>query len=465
MASILLVEDEKLIRWGFRRALEARGHVVDEAASLEQAENHLRDHRPEILILDVRLPDGNGVDFMVDQKAALSESLVIVITASGAVDTAVRAMKAGAIDFLSKPLAEEEMIAAVDQATERLSERNAVERTRREGERAIERTVVARSVGMKSVLEMAGIVAASPAATVLVTGETGTGKEVIARFVHARSARSSHPTLALNCAALPETLVESELFGHEKGAFTDAKSARKGIFELGDGGTIVLDEVGELPMQLQAKLLRFLEERTFRRVGGTREIRVDVRVVALSNRDLEVATNAKEFRPDLYYRLNVFPIHIPPLRDRPDDIVPLAEHFVGLFGPLCGKAFSGVTPELAEALVNHGWPGNVRELRNLMERATILESGGVVTGRHLPLTRLPETAISAIPGEPFGGEILPLDEAEFILVERAMRLCHGNQSKAGRMLGVTRDQVRYRVKRYVEEGRWKLEPVEEEPEG
>ena len=186
MASILLVEDEKLIRWGFRRALEARGHVVDEAASLEQAENHLRDHRPDILILDVRLPDGNGVDFMVDQKAALSESLVIVITASGAIDTAVRAMKAGAVDFLSKPLSEEEMLAAVDQATERLSERNAVERTRREGERAIERTVVARSVGMKSVLEMAGIVAASPAATVLVTGETGTGKEVIARFVHAQ---------------------------------------------------------------------------------------------------------------------------------------------------------------------------------------------------------------------------------------------------------------------------------------
>jgi DNA-binding NtrC family response regulator len=463
VASILLVEDEKLIRWGFRRALEARGHVVDEAACLEQAENHLRDHRPDILILDVRLPDGNGVDFMLEQKAALSESLVIVITASGAIDTAVRAMKAGAMDFLSKPLAEEEMLAAVDQATERLSERNAVERTRRDGERAIERTVVAKSFGMKGILELAAIVAASPAATVLVSGETGTGKEVVARFIHARSARSSHPTLALNCAALPENLVESELFGHEKGAFTDAKSARKGIFELGDGGTIVLDEVGELPMPLQAKLLRFLEERTFRRVGGTREIRVDVRVVALSNRDLEAATKVNEFRADLFFRLNVFPIHIPPLRERPEDIVPLAEHFVGLFGPLCGKTFSGISPELAEALLRHQWPGNVRELRNLMERATILESGGVVTGRHLPLSRPAETATPPAAREPFGGEVLPLDEAEFILVERAMRLCNGNQSKAGRVLGVTRDQVRYRVKRYVDEGRWKLETPEEDP--
>jgi len=462
VAFILLVEDEKLIRWGFRRALESRGHVVDEAASLEQAEEHLRDHRPDILILDVRLPDGNGVDFMIEQKAALAESLVIVITASGAVETAVRAMKAGAVDFLSKPLAEEEMLAAVDQAAERLAERNAVERTRREGERAIERTVVAKSAGMKEVLDMAAIVAASSAATVLVTGETGTGKEVVARFIHARSSRNANPILTLNCAALPEHLVESEIFGHEKGAYTDAKSGRRGLFELADGGTLVLDEVGEVPLPLQAKLLRFLEERSFRRVGGTREIRVDVRVMALSNRDLEVATKAGEFRSDLYFRLNVFPIHIPPLRDRPDDIVPLAEHFVGLFGPLAGKVFSGVSPDLADALLRHPWPGNVRELRNLMERATILEAGGVVTGRYLPLARTPEGAPAAL-REPFGGEMMPLDEAEFLLVERAMRLSGGNQSKAGRLLGVTRDQVRYRVKRYVDEGRWKLGAPEDEP--
>jgi DNA-binding NtrC family response regulator len=462
VAFILLVEDEKLIRWGFRRALESRGHVVHEAATLENAEAHLKDHRPDILILDVRLPDGNGVDFMVEQKAALAESLVIVITASGAVETAVRAMKAGAVDFLSKPLSEEEMLAAVEAAAERLSERNAVERTRREGERATERAVVATSAGMKSVLEMAAVVAASPAATVLVSGETGTGKEVVARFIHARSARSGNPILTLNCAALPEHLVESEIFGHEKGAFTDAKSGRKGLFELGDGGTLVLDEVGELPLPLQAKLLRFLEDRSFRRVGGTREIRVDVRVMALSNRDLEEATKSGAFRSDLYFRLNVFPIHLPPLRERPDDILPLAEHFVGLFGPLSGKAFSGISPELAEALRRHQWPGNVRELRNLMERATILEQGGVVTGRHLPIIRPPDSA-QGVSREPFGGEVLPLDDAEFLLVERAMRASGGNQSKAGRLLGVTRDQVRYRIRRYVDEGRWKLGAPEDEP--
>lgn len=315
---------------------------------------------------------------------------------------------------------------------------------------------------MTAVLEMAAVVAGSPASTVLITGETGTGKEVIARFIHARSARSEAPILTLNCAALPEHLVESEIFGHEKGAFTDAKGVRKGLFELADGGTLVLDEVGELPLPLQAKLLRFLEERSFRRVGGTREIRVDVRVVALTNRDLEEAAKAKEFRSDLFFRLNVFPIHIPPLRERPEDIVPLAEHFVGLFGPLGGKSFSGVSRELADALLRHPWPGNVRELRNLVERATILEQGGAVTGRFLQIVPAPEAAPAASP-DPFGGEIVPLDQAEFLLVERAVRLAGGNQSKAGRLLGVTRDQVRYRVKRYVEEGRWKLGVPEDEP--
>ncbi|MHB8798370.1 MAG: sigma-54-dependent transcriptional regulator [Thermoanaerobaculia bacterium] len=462
MAYILLVEDERLIRWGFRRALESRGHVVDEAPNLEQAELHVRHNRHDILILDVRLPDGNGIDFMVEHRAALAESMVIVVTASGAIETAVRAMKAGAIDFLSKPLSEEEMLAAIEQATERLAERNAAERTRREGERATERTVVARSPGMTAVLEMAAVVARSPASTVLITGETGTGKEVIARFIHARSSRSEAPILTLNCATLPEHLVESEVFGHEKGAFTDAKGVRKGLFELADGGTLVLDEVGELPLPLQAKLLRFLEERSFRRVGGTREIRVDVRVIALTNRDLEAASRAKEFRADLFYRLNVFPIHIPPLRERLEDIVPLAEHFVGLFGPLGGKSFSGVSGELAEALMRQPWPGNVRELRNLMERATILEQGGAVTGRYLRIAPATEFALPAAP-DPFDGEVVPLDQAEFILVERAVRLAGGNQSKAGRLLGVTRDQVRYRVKRYVEEGRWRLGLPDDEP--
>ncbi len=462
MAFILLVEDERLIRWGFRKALEREGHVVHEATCLEAAEIHLREHRPDLLILDVRLPDGSGIDFMVEQRAALTESFVIVVTASGAVDTAVRAMKAGALDFLSKPVAEEELLASVDQAVARLSERSAAERTRRESERHFERAVIAHSAGMRNAIDLADTVAAAHGATVLVTGETGTGKEVLARFIHTRSARCGGPIIALNCAALPDALVESELFGHEKGAFTDAKAARKGIFELGDKGTVVLDEIGELSLSVQAKLLRFLEDRSFRRVGGTREIRVDVRIIALSNRDLDAATKAGEFRADLFFRLNVFPIVVPPLRERPDDVLPLAEHFVHLFGPLGGKSFSGISPDLAQALLRYPWPGNVRELRNLMERATILERGGEVTGRHLPIFRTQEAARSDSL-EPLGREILSLDEAEFILVERAMKATGGNQSKAGRMLGVSRDQVRYRIKRYVEESRWKLGPPEDEP--
>ena len=452
MAMILLVEDEQLLRWGMRRQLEQHGHVVAEAPTLGAAEAHLKDHRPDIVLLDLRLPDGNGLDFMAAQTQNLAESQVIVATASGQVDAAVRAMKLGAFDFLTKPVNEDELIALIGQALERQQERNAAERYRRQAESAGRLQVVAESAAMRAVLDLARTVAQSAAATVLIQGETGTGKEVLARYVHAHSTRSGGPLLAINCAALPEQLVESELFGHEKGAFTDAKAARKGLFELAQSGTLVLDEVGELPMTMQAKLLRVLEERSFRRVGGIREIFVDVRVLAVSNRDLAQAAAKGTFRPDLFHRLNVFPLQIPPLRQRRDDIVPLALAFVQQFAATAGKSFSGLAPELRERLVRYDWPGNVRELKNLMERASILEPGGLVTGRHLPGNALGDDSPEVSSHE--SGPILPLDQVEYQLIRRAMESCDGNQSAAARLLGVSRDQLRYRLKRYREEGRW-----------
>ena len=450
MASLLLVEDEPLLRWALRGRLVRAGHTVQEAPTLADAETLLRNHRPQVVLLDVNLPDGNGIDFLAAQRDRLAESVVLVFTADGSIEDAVRAMKLGASDFLSKPIDHEELLRLVDKASARHREVLEVEVSRRAREKQSRVRVVAESPAMQEVLRLAATVAAAGSTTVLIQGETGVGKEVLARYVHANSPRASAPLQALNCAALPEHLVESELFGYEKGAFTDAKTSRKGLFELADGGTVVLDEIGEIPLTLQSKLLRFLEERSFRRLGGTREISVDVRVLAMTNRSLrdEVARGA--FREDLYHRLHVFPILIPPLRQRREDILPMALDFVKHFSAGTGKHFTTLSDELRQTLLNHPWTGNVRELRNLIERAVILEEGDVLTGRSLALTVEP---VEAAPAANNGEEIVPLDEIEFIMVQRALRAAKGNQSQAARLLRVTRDQLRYRVKRYRDLGK------------
>lgn len=458
MALLLLVEDEKLLRWALKTRLQKAGHVVDEASTLAEADDHLKRRRPEVVILDVNLPDGNGIEYLAAQTEKLSESAVIVFTADGRVEDAVRAMKLGAWDFLSKPVDQEELLRLVGHATEFLRERLEAEGSRRAREKQSKVRVIAESPAMREVLRLAGTVASSGATTVLVNGETGVGKEVIARYIHANSRRANAPLQTLNCAAIPENLVESELFGYEKGAFADAKVPRKGLFELADGGTVVLDEIGEISASLQAKILRFLEERTFRRIGGTREIPVDVRVLALTNRTLEQRVASGEFRGDLFFRLNVFPITVPPLRERREDILPLALAFAQQFGAACGKRFIDLSDELKARLMTHPWTGNVRELRNLMERASILEPGGILTGRYLPLTTALQGADSEVEADPtFGDHIVPLDEIEFIMVQRALRAAGGNQSQAARLLQVSRDQLRYRVKRYRDEGRLSVE--------
>ena len=452
MAHLLLVEDERLLRWALRGRLTNAGHTVDEASNLAEADDHLRRRRPEVVILDVHLPDGSGIDFLAHNRDKLAESNVIVFTADGNVEDAVRAMKLGAYDFLSKPVDQEELLQLVDRATALQRQSLDAERLRRTRERQVKGTkVIAESAAMKEVLHLARTVASSGTTTVLIQGETGSGKEVVARYIHASSPRVNAPLEALNCAALPHHLVESELFGYEKGAFTDAKSSRKGLFELAHGGAVVLDEIGEVPPAVQAKLLRVLEEHTFRRLGGTREISVDVRVLALTNRELKEEVASGIFREDLYYRLHVFPIRVPPLRDRREDIVPLALDFARQYGNACGKQFTDLAPHLKQRFLTHSWTGNVRELRNLIERAVIMEPGGILTGRDLVL-RENDTIAST---EPIAAEetIVPLDEVEFMMVQRAMRAAHGNQSAAARLLQVSRDQLRYRIKRYRDEGR------------
>lgn len=449
MALVLLVEDEQLLRWSMARWLEQAGFQVHQAGSLAEAKEHLHQHCPDIVLLDLGLPDGFGLDLIEEEKQNLRESEIIVVTASGSVEDAVRAMKMGAFDFLTKPVSQEALLEVAEKASAwRRSSRDA-EGFRRLTESKIKGPLIAHSPAMLRVLEQAKQVAAAPT-TVLIQGETGVGKEVLARFIHANSPQASGPLQAINCAAIPEQLVESELFGYEKGAFTDARESRKGVFELADGGTVILDEVAEIPLALQAKLLRFLEERTLRRLGGTREIRVEVRVIAITNRNLEQRVAEGHFRSDLFYRLNVFPIWVPPLRQRREDILPLARHFLQSFAAPLGKRFSHFAPQVEAALLNHSWPGNVRELRNLMERTALLEEGGVVVGRALNWGEVEAEPAAQKPT----AELVPLEELEFRAVVNAMRASKGNQSEAARLLRISRDQLRYRVKQYRKAGRW-----------
>ena len=459
MAQILLVEDENLLRWAVMRRLEKAGHIVYSAATLAEAEDHLGRYRPDVVLLDINLPDGNGLDFLANQRENLSESIVVVVTAVDEVQQVVRAMRLGAWDFLHKPVEPEELLSLIERAQARQSERTEAEASRRGREALRGVKIIAESDAMRSVLALTDQVAASPATTVLIQGETGTGKELLARAIHDLSSRRQGTFVKLNCAALPETLAETELFGHERGAFTDAKAARKGLFELASGGAVILDEIDDLSLTLQAKLLRFLEERVLRRLGGAREIAVDVRVMALTNRPLEDSVTEGDFRRDLFYRFSMFPITIPPLRNRREDIEPLALHFLQQIGAAAGKTFSGFAPEVRARLLSYDWPGNVREVRNVVERAAILEPGGVVTTRFLNVPAAPGEEVVSSPQAPpatpaLGEGIMRVEEVEFVMVQRAMNACGGNQSRAARLLGISRYQLRYLLKRYRSQGRW-----------
>jgi len=448
MALVLLVEDEKLLRWALEKQLEKAGHAVHVAPDLATATTHLATCQPDVVLLDLGLPDGHGLDFYQANRERLAESVVIVMTALGHVEEAVRAMKLGALDFLSKPVDQADLVALVDRSITVRGDQLEAQAAKQTRESYLAKELVGDSPAFQRVREVVEQVAASDVRSILIQGESGSGKNMLARQVHGLSSRRAKPILEVSCATIPETLLESELFGHERGAFTDAKSLKRGVFELAEGGTVVLDEIGELRLDVQAKLLHFLEERRFRRVGGTREIRVDVRVVGLTNRDLNAMVRDKEFRSDLFYRLNVFPITAPPLRDRPEDVLPLARHFLGTLQAKTGSGVEGFERDAEHLLMGYGWPGNVRELRNVIERALVVERGPRIAPRSLMLDWSPGAAAAGAGGQAFPDGVVPLEDVEREMISRALRATSDNVTRSAEMLGVTRDQLRYRLKKF-----------------
>ena len=388
-ATILLVEDKDSLRQMLRHALEAQGHQVVEARDQPEAVQQLKDSTPAVVLSDLRLPEGDGFGVLQAAKDLDAELPVIVMTAFGGIQDAVSAMKAGAMDFLAKPVDPDHLMLLVERA---LAQRRLIsEYMLLKEELAARRggpTIIGEAASMKQ-LSHAVQRAATTDATVLIEGESGTGKELFARAVHALSGRSNGPFVAINCAAIPDTLLEAELFGYERGAFTGATQRKPGKFELAHRGTLFLDEIGELPMALQGKILRALQEKTFDRLGSTSSVKVDVRLVAATNRQLKQAVAMRRFREDLYFRLSVFPITVPPLRERPDDIPILARHFIEKECRENGRKPLTLAPATLEALQTYPWPGNVRELQNCLERALILADGETIFPKHLNLSAEP----------------------------------------------------------------------------
>lgn len=450
---ILLVDDERLVRWSIRDRLTREGFEVDEAEGLVPAKSRMSADFYDLVILDHRLPDGSGLETLPLLVREAPETAVIMLTAYGTVEQAVRAIKSGAFDYLTKPVDMDELVAVVGRALETTASMRELRRLKEEmRQKHGPSNLIGRSPGMVGVIDMIAKVAASAATTVLLQGESGTGKDVVAKAIHYASDRSSRSFMNITCTAVPEPLLESELFGHEKGAFTDAQTAKKGLLEQAEGGTVFLDEIGDMGLALQAKMLRFLEEKSFKRVGGTRDIRVDVRVIAATNRNLAEAVREKVFREDLYYRINVIPIHLPPLRDRMEDIPVLAAHFVQHFNTEFRKNVQGFTKSALRALCAYHWPGNVRELRNVVERLMILESRDTLTVEDLPQeirgsgrTEGPveEPATIALPAR---GCVL--EEVEESLLRQALERARSNRTRAARLLGITRDALRYKLKKY-----------------
>src|SRR5690348_5726749 len=382
---VLIVDDERLVRWSLRQKCEEWGYQVSEADTGDSALALARHESPDLVLLDVRLPDANGLQVLEELKKNQDARAVIMITADPQLDDIKTALKLGAYDFVGKPLDFDELLVAMKNALEATRLRSEVQSLRGEVRRRTGyHSVIGTSAKMTELMGFVRKVASSEATTILIQGESGTGKDLIAKAIHYESSRQEKPFVAINCSAIPETLMEAELFGHERGAFTDAKAMKKGLFEVADGGTLFLDEIGELSPLLQAKLLRVLEDQVIRRVGGVKDIQVDVRVIAASNRDLERAVREGHFRQDLYYRLAIISIFLPPLRERKEDVPALVDFFVEHYNRKFRKNVQGLNEETRRLLMNYSWPGNVRELKNALERAMLLEDGTLLKPDDLP---------------------------------------------------------------------------------
>jgi two-component system, NtrC family, response regulator AtoC len=464
---IMVVDDERLVRWSLRQKCEEWGYRVIEADSGEPALKLAQNESPDLVLLDVRMPDLTGIEVLDQLKKNGDARAVIMITADPQLDDVKAALKLGAYDFVGKPVDFDELHVTIKNALEATSLRTEVQTLRGEVRRTSGYSnVVGVSSKMTELMNFVKKVAASEATTILIQGESGTGKDLIAKAIHYESSRQEKPFIAINCSAIPETLMEAELFGHEKGAFTDAKQMKKGLFEAADGGTLFLDEIGELSPLLQAKLLRVLEDQVIRRVGGIRDMQVDVRVIAASNRDLEKAVREAQFRQDLYYRLAIIAIFIPPLRDRKEDILPLVDFFIDRYNRRFKKSVRGISEETRRLILAHNWPGNVRELKNTIERGMILEDEPLLRPLYLPFS-VGESGGRTVfertsPAD--GGQTLPngrtlprlyipdggtsLEEVEHAMVELAMRQANGNQTHAAKLLDISRDALRYKLKKF-----------------
>ncbi|BAU22413.1 acetoacetate metabolism regulatory protein AtoC [Caldimicrobium thiodismutans] len=451
--NLLIIEDEKLQREILEDFLKKKGYHVLAVENLKEAEKILQGREINLILLDWRLPDGDGLSFLETLKSEYPLIPVIMITAFASIEHAVTAMKKGAYHYLAKPVNLEELLLLVERALneskltkevyllkERLKYLSREEFQKVEG-------IIAESPAMQKVLTLVNKVAETQA-PVLITGESGTGKEVIAKLLHQLSPRHEGPFIKINCAAIPETLLEAELFGYEKGAFTGAIQSKPGLFELAEGGTLFLDEIGEMPLSLQAKLLRVLQDNTFRRLGSLRELTVNLRLVTATNRDLQKMIKDALFREDLYWRLNVINIHIPPLRERKEDILPLAKFFIEKFNKKYGKEVKELSKEALSALFQHSFPGNVRELENRIERGIILAEGAVLTREDLGLGE--ETSKKGWVGEDLWN--LPLEEAverlEKSRIKEAMEKAKGVKVRAAEILGITERMLRYKLEKY-----------------
>ena len=447
---VLVVDDDEIIRKFMRDLLEVNHYEVEEAPTVATGGQALHEREFEVVLTDLMLPDGNGLDVLQAARARPYPPEVLLITAYGTIDSAVEAVKGGAFDYLTKPLSTQKLLLAVEHAIERRNLKREVRELRSavEGRYAPE-NIVAESPGMRKVLEMVNIVRASDS-SVLIQGESGTGKELVARAIHYRGPRAARAFIALNCAALPEALLESELFGHAKGAFTGASVEKKGLFEEADGGTLLLDEIGDMPAALQAKLLRVLQEGEVRRVGSASVRKVDVRIIASTNKDLASLIRAGDFREDLFYRLAVIPISIPPLRERREDIEPLCRHFIAVHSAKLAKEAPTLDPASMESMMRYAWPGNVRELENVIARAVTFSSSSRISasefdrlfslGRaHSPAA---ETASSSAPA----AAERELQEREAIV--HALQQGKGNQTKAAKILGMGRNTLWRKMKKY-----------------
>lgn len=444
---ILVVEDENLIRQTLIRKLTKEGFEVTGAADGHQARDQINSQRWDLIMLDITLPGPNGLTLLREIKQEDADVPVIMLTGNHQVEYVVEAMKAGAFQYLTKPFQLEEVVIVVRKALEIFALHRKVNQIQAHESKAFGfDSIIGQSQRMQEIRDIAQRVAASQAETILLLGESGTGKNLLAQAIHHHSPRANRPFTEITCTAISETLLESELFGHEKGAFTDARQSKQGLAELANGGTLFLDEIGDMPLTIQAKLLGFLESRKFRRVGGTRDIHVDLRIIAATNVDLAERVEEKRFRADLYFRLNVIELRLPALREHPADIELLAKFFVHHFNRKFRKNIRGIDPDATQLLETYPWPGNARELRNQIERAMILNRGDILRAADLSLRNVPPNAC-----EQEGFQLpscgLNLEELENSLVQQAMERADQNQTHAAKLLSISRDQLRYRLKK------------------